>query len=143
MLSSRFAVAVHILAVQALDGERPLTSEFLAGSVNTNPVVVRRLLGMLRRAGLVTIQPGPGGGARLARPAAGIRLVDVYRAVEKGEVLTLHKRPPSRFCPVGRNIEGVLGEIFCEAEEALERVLQKRTLAEVAGAIRKCMAADR
>lgn len=143
MLSSRFAVAVHLLAVQAVKPEHPLTSDFLAGSVNTNPVVVRRILGMLRRAGLVVVQPGPRGGSRLAKPAERIRLAEVYRAVEKGELLGLHKSPPSRFCPVGRNIGGVLAEIFCEAERAMEKVLEKRTLAEVVAAVKKCAAAGK
>ncbi|HLA79495.1 MAG TPA: Rrf2 family transcriptional regulator [Vicinamibacteria bacterium] len=143
MLSSRFAVAVHVLAVQAVMSDRVLTSDFLAGSVNTNPVVVRRILGMLRRAGLVVVQPGPGGGSRLAKPPNRIRLAEVYRAVEKGELLALHKSPPSRFCPVGRNIGGVLAEIFCDAEGALEKALEKRSLDEVAAAIKKCAAAGK
>ena len=128
MLSSRFAVAVHVLAVQAVMSDRVLTSDFLAGSVNTNPVVV---------------QPGPGGGSRLAKPPNRIRLAEVYRAVEKGELLALHKSPPSRFCPVGRNIGGVLAEIFCDAEGALEKALEKRSLDEVAAAIKKCAAAGK
>ncbi len=82
--SSRFAVAVHALSLLAHHG-RALDSPFIAGSVNTNPTVVRRVLGKLARAGLVSTQEGAGGDTTLARAAARITLADVYRAVE-GEV---------------------------------------------------------
>jgi Rrf2 family protein len=137
VLSSRFAVAVHALSVLALAPDEAATSEYVAGSVKTNPVVVRRLLGRLRRAGLVRIQPGPRGGARLARPASHISLDEVYRAVEEGQLLALHRRPPNPRCPVGRNIGGVLGCVFGEAESALLGVLKKRTLEDVMREVRR------
>ncbi|HEX8852924.1 MAG TPA: Rrf2 family transcriptional regulator, partial [Pyrinomonadaceae bacterium] len=79
--NSRFAVAVHALTLLAWAGEEPVKSEYLACSVNTNPVVIRRILCALARAGLVTSQTGASGGSRLARPAAEITLREVYRAV--------------------------------------------------------------
>jgi Rrf2 family protein len=141
VLSSRFAVAVHVLSLLALQDGEPVTSDYVASSVKTNPVVIRRLLGLLRRKGLVRIQPGPRGGARLVRPAAKILLADVYRAVEDGQVLGLHKNPPNARCPVGRHIGGVLSRVFGEAEAALEATLRRRTLEDVVGGVREC--ADR
>jgi Rrf2 family protein len=141
VLSSRFAVAVHALSVIALSEEEAVTSDYIARSVKTNPVVVRRLLGHLRRAGLVRVQPGPRGGAWLARPAATILLSDVYRAVEEGQVLGLHKNPPNPKCPIGRNIGSVLSRVFGEAEAALEATLRTRTLAEVVTGVQECAAA--
>ena len=141
VLSSRFAVAVHVLSVIALGDDEAVTSDYIAGSVRTNAVVVRRLLGKLRRVGLVRIQPGPRGGARLARPASRILLSDVYRAVEEGQVLALHKNPPNPRCPVGRNIGGVLSRIFGEAEAAMEATLRRRTLADVVGGVKENAAA--
>ncbi len=130
--STRFAVAVHVLALLALDGDKPVTSETIASSVNTNPVVIRRILGMLARAGLVTSQPGSGGGASLARPPEQVALWDVYRVVDGSALFALHRRPPNPHCLCGRNIEPVLGEVFDEAETALARVLAGVSIADVA-----------
>ena len=140
MSSSRFAVAVHVLAVQAMQPDEALTSEYVASSVNTNPVVVRRLLGLLRRAGLVRIQPGPHGGSRLTCSPARVKLSQIYRAVEQGKLVALHRARPNPQCPVGRNIEGVLVGVLSKAERSFERVLERTTLADVTGALRKCVA---
>src|SRR5258708_621829 len=115
-----------------------VTSDYAAGSVKTNPVVVRRLLGLLRRAGLVRIPPGPRGGARLARPSSPISLAEVYRAVEEGQLLGLHRRTPNPRCPVGRNIGTVLGGIFGESESALLNVLARKSVEDVVGEVRQC-----
>ena len=138
MLSSRFAVAVHMLTLIASGDEEAVTSDYIAGSVRTNAVVVRRLLGRLRRVGLVRIQPGPRGGARLARPASKILLSDVYHAVEEGQLLGLHKSPPNPRCPVGRNIGSVLSRVFGEAEAAMESTLRRHTVADMVAGLREC-----
>ena len=91
--SSRFAVAVHVLTLLAWAGDEPLKSDYIAGSVNTNPVVIRRILCALAHAGLVTSQTGAAGGTRLARKAAEITLTEVYRAVEPRAIFALHRRP--------------------------------------------------
>ena len=77
MISSRVAVAVHVLAYLAWKRHEAATSERIAASVNTNPVVVRRIVGALRNAGMVTVQPGVGGGAQLARTPRDITLLEV------------------------------------------------------------------
>jgi len=129
--SSRFAVAVHVLALLAMDGEQLITSEHIAGSVNTNPVVIRRILGTLREAGLVTAQPGTGGGASLARRPEAITLLDVFRAVEGGGLFALHPQPPNPFCVCGRHIQAVLEEVFSKAEAVMEEVLAEVTVAQI------------
>lgn len=132
MISSRVAVAVHVLAYLAWRGDEPSTSEKIAASVNTNPVVVRRIVGALRNAGMVSVQPGVGGGAVLARQPDEITLLDVYRAVEEGnELFSLHAQPPSRECNVGANIVEVLQGVFCRARSAMEEVLAGVTVAKV------------
>src|SRR5215217_8930960 len=132
MISSRVAVAVHVLAYMAWKRSEAQTSERIATSVNTNPVVVRRIIGALRNAGMVTVQPGVGGGATLAREPGDITLLDVYRAVEDGdELFSLHPSEPSRSCNVGGNIRDVLRPIFCTAHRAMESVLAQVSIADV------------
>jgi Rrf2 family protein len=122
-ISSRVAVAVHVLAFLAWKRDEAASSERIAASVNTHPVVVRRIVGALRNAGLVTVQPGAGGGAQLARDPGRITLRDVYRAVETDELFSLHPQPPCRECRVGGNIQQVLHGVFGQAQAAMEEVL--------------------
>ena len=133
--SSRFAVAIHIMTLAMLARSETkgdlVTSERMADSVNTNPVVIRRILGALRNAGLVVSQPGPHGGWRLARPPEQMTLLDVYRAVEDEPLFGMHHNPPSPSCVVGRHMGSVLGNVFREAETAMERKLAEVTVAEV------------
>lgn len=136
-LNSRFAVATHILTLLYAGDGQPLTSEYIAGSVNTNPAVIRRLLSQLARAGLTTAQLGAGGGALLARPATQITLRDVYRAVDEGSLFAMHPQGPNPDCPVGRNIQASLETIMGDAERALEAELSSRTIADLVEDIRK------
>ncbi|MBY0374384.1 MAG: Rrf2 family transcriptional regulator [Bryobacteraceae bacterium] len=127
-LSTRFTVALHILTLLASSGEEPLTSEYIAGSVNTNPVVVRRLLGLLRKKGLVTSQPGNGGGWRLVKDPGAMTLLDVRRAVNEGSPFSMHTNEPHPACPVGRNIQAALKGVYARAERAMEAELAESTI---------------
>ena len=133
--SSRFAVSLHILTLLEVQDGQPVTSEYLAGSVNTNPGVVRRLLSMLHRAGLVSSQLGAGGGAQLAKPAAQIRLIDVYRAVEPGYLFALHRSPPNPNCTVGAHIQAALKPAMGRAEAAFEAALEETRLSDIVRAV--------
>ncbi|BDU73598.1 Rrf2 family transcriptional regulator [Mesoterricola silvestris] len=127
--SSRTTIAIHILTLLAFCGPEPLTSEFIAGSVNTNPVVIRRLLARLREAGLVGSQGGPGGGWQLLRAPGKVTLRDIHRAVEGGSLFALHTAGPNPQCPVGRTIQSALEGIYAAAQAALEAELGRTTLA--------------
>src|SRR5690349_15152435 len=127
--SCRFAMAVHVLAVLAYkEGDR-VTSAFLAGSVNTNPVVIRRLLLALQRAKLVDTCKGAGSGSRLNRSPGRINLGEIYRAVEDCESFGTPSQKPNEACPVGYCIRAALEKVFASAQAALERDLEKTTLA--------------
>jgi Rrf2 family protein len=134
--NTRFAVAVHILTLLAMQKE-PVTSEYVAGSVQTNPVVVRRLLGALREAGIVTAVTGPGGGFQLAADAKVITLRDVFQAVEERSLIAIHSETNQK-CPVGRNIETVLSEVTAGAENAMLASLGETTLARVVSRVARC-----
>jgi DNA-binding IscR family transcriptional regulator len=132
-MNSQFSVAVHVLSLLNQD-DLPKSSEFMAGSVGVNPVVIRNVTGLLRRAGLLDTRRGVIG-ARLSRPATQISLLDVYRAVQAPEtVLKVHQHP-SPDCPVGARIQGVLGEVFSEAQAALEARLAQVRLSDVTTAL--------
>ncbi len=127
--SSRFTVAVHILSVIALSGIVLCTSEYIAGSVNTNPVVIRRLIGKLKAAGIVGVHSGAGG-AYLQRKLSDITLFDVYKAVERvddGELFQFHETS-NPDCPIGANIQGVLELILLPAQSAMEQNLANVTM---------------
>lgn len=135
-MSSRYTVALHILtALALLDGDW-VTSHTIAVSVNTNPVVIRRLLSVLSKGKLVKAQGGPGGGWRLTRAAKRITMCDVYRAVEGTVLFPLHGRTPNPFCVVGRGIRPVLSAHFEAAQVALEKDLVKTTIADLLHEVR-------
>ncbi len=138
--NTRFAVGVHILTLLAQAGDEPMTSEYMAGSVNTNPVVVRRVLGYLRRAGLVASQPGNRGGWALRQAAGAITLRAVYRAVAQEQVIGIHERP-NPICPVGRVIQHSLEQVIDCAQEALEASLGTTTVADVLADVQRRAAA--
>ena len=96
-ISSRFTIAVHILICVDLFGKyEPATSESLAGSIGVHPVVIRRILGQLRRAGFITVVRGREGGAHIAKELRDITLADIFRAVESisGQSLFMRTRTP-------------------------------------------------
>ena len=136
MINSRFALAVHLLALLAIENkDEPTTSDYLARSARTNPVVIRRILGTLRRAGLVTAQPGAGGGTSLACRPEDITLLDVYRAIGEGELFSLGSREPNPYCICGRNLQPILTDVFCKAEQAVEDTLAGITVSQIASEV--------
>lgn len=131
-ISSRFAIAVHILSLLSINPGSHNTSEWIAGSVNTNPVVIRRILGQLKSAELVSVKAGSGG-ATLIKPLSDISLLQVYKAVavvEEGALFSIHEEP-NPACAVGANIQVVLELILGRAQEAMEQVLAEITMAEL------------
>ena len=137
-ISSRFTVAVHILSLVTIENSALCTSEWIAGSVNTNPVVIRRVMGKLKNAGLIQVRRGTGG-ASLHKPLNEITLLDVYRAVEvvdEGELFQFHEKPNPN-CPVGANIQAVLELILNRAQEAMEKILDEVTMEELVTVLSK------
>lgn len=134
-ISSRSAVAIHALTLLARWGERSQSSAEIAESLESNPVLVRRTLGNLREAGLVSSTEGRGGGWSLARDPRQITLYHVYNAVETGPVLSRLAHPPSEDCEVGRHIQALLETEFSEAEQAMEERLGRTSIAHLLGQV--------
>lgn len=133
-ISSRFTIAVHILiCIETFKEDYKITSDFLASSVNVNPVVIRRLLQQLKKAGIINVKRGSGG-AYIEKPLDEITLLDVYNAVEcidNGNLFHFHENPNSR-CPVGRNIHSVLDKRLDSIQQAMEREMSSVTLQDIA-----------
>lgn len=131
-ISSRFAVGIHILTLIEINKERVSTSEFLADSVNTNPALIRKIIGMLRNAGLVKTRPGIAG-VELEKTLSDITLLDVYKAVnvvQDNELFSIHENP-NPDCLVGRNIQDTIVQQFSLAQAALEKALENVTLEDI------------
>ncbi|PWW05729.1 DNA-binding IscR family transcriptional regulator [Paenibacillus cellulosilyticus] len=135
MISSKFSVAIHILSlIDVHDGK--ITSERIAGSVNTNAVVIRRIMSLLSKAGLIESRPGVTG-IKLVRPLSEITLYDVYHAVELPEnnvLFTVHQNTNVK-CLVGRNIQHALTQPLLDAQRELEQSLAKTSVADITGTI--------
>ena len=132
-ISSRFSVAIHILCLLAINKDKATnTSEYLAGSVNTNPVVIRKVMSMLKGAGLVHVRAGVAG-AKLAKELSEITLLEVYKAVNvvaENDLFSSHEHPNPE-CIVGRNIQQSLTKQFSAAQKAMEHSLEIVTLEDV------------
>src|SRR5258707_12446252 len=130
-VNSRLASAVHIMSFVAHAGDEWTTSEEIAKSLQTNPVVVRKLLKLLEREGLVTLRQGRHGGVSLRHPASGITLGQIYKAVEsEGGVFATRSQVDER-CVVACAMKSRLGPIFNAANAAVAQALSKTSLAEL------------
>lgn len=128
--NSNFSYAIHILTYLSSPGTVVSSAE-IAASIQTNPVTVRRLIGVLREAGLVDTLPGSSGGASLARPASAITLGDVYSATKDDQLFGGHHSRPNVQCLIGRNIERVLLRHFAEVDEVVRRALMRVTIQDI------------
>lgn len=132
-MNTRFAVATHILAYLAHAQGQPVSSEVLASSAGTHPVVVRRLMSSLREAGLVQSQRGAGGGTLLARPPADITLLDVFRAMRESDpdLFQIGNTNPNTQCDLGGVMQATLEDMFGPAIEAMRAALAGITVDQV------------
>ena len=129
MNSGKFAISVHILTLLATSEDEWTPSEYLAGSININPVLVRKELVNLRNHGLVISKEGKSGGSTLAKPAELIAMSDIYEAVREKQFLGKSINDPNPACTIGRQINEHLDHLYTESERALLRSLENITLA--------------
>ena len=143
-ISSRFTIALHIFAcVDTFKEEYKVTSDFLAASINTNPVIVRKILLQLKNAGLINVARGTGG-ITFTRPPADITFLDVYEAiepVENGDLFHFHEAP-NPACPVGRNIHGLLDGKLLAIQSAMETEMKKYTIADIHNGLQELLAKE-
>ena len=128
---SRFSNVMHLL-IHMVDAKEPMTSELLAKALQTNPVVVRRILAGLREAGLVTSEKGHGGGWRVAKPAADITLLDIHEALGEPALVTFGNRTESPGCVVEQAVNAAIEETAHAAEELMLERFRRVNLAALA-----------
>lgn len=143
-ISSRFTIALHILTcVEYFKEEYKVTSDFLAGSINTNPVIIRKILGQLKKAGLISVARGTGG-ITVNRPLPEITFLDVYQAiepVENGDLFHFHEAPNLK-CPVGRNMHTLLDDKLKAIQDAMEEKMRTYTLADLETGLQEILAKE-
>ena len=129
-ISSRFTVALHIFTcVEVFKDDYKVTSDFLAGSINTNPVIIRKILTQLKTAGLIEVARGTGG-ITITKPLNEITFYDVYEAIEpieNGDLFHFHENPNPE-CPVGRNIHALLDQKLQAIQGAMEDEMKRYSI---------------
>ncbi|MEM6798707.1 MAG: Rrf2 family transcriptional regulator [Planctomycetota bacterium] len=133
-MNSDFTVGLHVVGYLTARGGEPVTSETLAETYGTNPVVVRRVLSKLSRAGLVETRRGVGGGSVLAGDASAFTLRDVYQAVTEDQELL--RRHPGDESGVAKVMADYINALYDDAEEALLKRLESVTIKQMDAAIR-------
>lgn len=130
MANSRLSVAIHILSLIASKPYEQITSDSIAESVNTNPVVIRRMCGLLKKGGILTSRAGISGATLLKSPAD-ITLLNIYLAVQsKSEWFAIHDHP-NHHCPIGSKIRPTLNNAFSTIQQSMERELAQITLQDI------------
>jgi Rrf2 family protein len=133
--NSRLAVGLHALTVLAFRAPEVLRSDEIALSVRTNPVVIRRILARLTRAGLVKSIRGKAGGFALRRDPRRITALDVYQALEPSGLFAQHAQEPDPHCQVSCAMKNLLAEVFEDADEAVAQQLSRITIASLASQV--------
>jgi Rrf2 family transcriptional repressor of oqxAB len=138
MIDVRFPTALHLMLSLALadaEGVAQLSSSQLAASLDANPSQVRKLLVPLASAGLVRATLGRDGGVRLGRSAQAITLGDIYNAVIGEKSLWVPRSVPHQ-CLVSSNVERYFTDLAAQADDAVAKTLEARTLADSLAEIR-------
>lgn len=138
-ITSKLTMAAHMVCAIDYFGEtQPVTSTFLAKSVGTNPVMIRNIMGDLKRAGIISSSKGKSG-ISLSRPLGKITLLDLWRAVDQSDADSLFRfhENPCPECPVGGNIHAALDGHLADAQRALEDQLADVTLQDVESDVRR------
>lgn len=143
-ISSRFTIALHILtALETFQGQYRLTSRFLSGSIQANPVIIRNILLQLKAAGFVQIPRGRGS-ITLLKSSNEISLLDVYKSIEpleQDKLFSFHKNPNPQ-CPVGRNVHNILDWRLLSVQQAMENKLESMKLSDILTDLQKLIKAE-
>lgn len=140
-MNSDLTIGLHIMGFLTARQGQPLTSETLAETYGTSPVVIRRVLSRLKQAGLVQTRRGTGGGSVLAREPSQINLRQVYEAVSENPELL--RRHPGDESGVAQVLADYINDIYDEAEEALMQRLASVTVEQMDAVVKPRICAKR
>ena len=130
MNNTRFATAIHIMTLLAKDPQEWLTSDWLAGSINVNPVIVRKELGNLKTYGLIESRQGKDGGVRIGKKPEEVNVAEIYQAIKNSEVLGKKNQNPNPLCSVGKDINKNLNVLFIETDDLVFQFLKNKKLSD-------------
>lgn len=128
---TRLSRMLHVL-IHMSRHDRPATSDTIAEMLNTNPVVVRRTMALLKEKGYVRSEKGHRGGWTLAKPLAGITLLDIHKALGSSSLFAIGLSTDHPECLVEQAVNAALTEAFDAAQALLLKRLESLTLAELA-----------
>ncbi len=131
MRNEQFTSALYILMALGYSPERQMSSKEMAMGLQTNPVVVRRLMGLLSQAGLIQSQKGRSGGIRLARRPDQISLADIYKAVELPEMIRSYQKPALKACAVSCSMKKIVGNVSEGLEKDIRKSLSQTKLSDL------------
>lgn len=130
MISGKFAITLHILTLLSKFPDEYLSSEFLAESMNLHPVLIRKEIANLKKHHIVESKEGKNGGTKLLKPAESINLNDIFKITFKTVSLGYSKNNPNPDCPVGKNINEKLDELYLDINEKISKELNTISLIE-------------
>ncbi|MCV9930981.1 Rrf2 family transcriptional regulator [Flavobacterium sp. LS1R47] len=128
MISGKFAITTHILTLLSKFPNDYLSSEYIAGSINLNPVLVRKEISNLKKNHVVESKEGKNGGTRLLKPASEITLLDIFKMTFDTVNLGYAKNQPNPDCPVGKKINENLDLLYADINEKINAQLSTVTL---------------
>lgn len=129
-MSGRFQIAIHILTLLQYSDKEVLSSDYIAGSINANPALVRAAIGNLRKNGLIDSKEGKNGGYTLAKSADKILLDEVYKAMGDTDIMGKARNVPNPDCPVGKDISKHIHQLYDSLDEVLLRKLSTISIAD-------------
>ncbi len=128
MISGKFAITTHILTLLTKFPNDYLSSEYIAGSINLNPVLVRKEISNLKKNHIVESKEGKNGGTRLLKSASEITLLDIFKMTFDTVNLGYAKNQPNPDCPVGKKINENLDLLYADINEKINAQLSTITL---------------
>lgn len=137
MVNQQFATAVHVLTALACNKKELMNSDSLATSVNTNPVVIRRLLSQLTKAKLVTTTRGKSGGVKLAKEPGSINLRDIYLALLPTESIAPRTKTPHKDCAVSCAMHSIMTNVADGTQKAMLKYLETQKLSDLSKKVTK------
>ncbi|HMI07280.1 MAG TPA: Rrf2 family transcriptional regulator [Flavobacterium sp.] len=128
MISGKFAITLHILTLLSKFPEDFLSSEYISSSLNMNPVLVRKEIANLKKNDIVESKEGKNGGTRLLKSASEITLNDIFKMTFETVTLGYSKNAPNPSCPVGKQINEKLDNLYQDMNLKISKQLKDVSL---------------